>query len=134
MRASDLESLLRADHRARHVWGYVTRQDLSKLFESVKARGSNADRTAIDPRVLFALWLYATLQGLGRSPDEWLVDGGLPAHEQIDAVADKTEVYAPIPEARPKKGAQGEPVPQDKYEAKPGDSAAVVGCSCWRTT
>ena len=341
LRASDLESLLPADHRARLVWGYVTRQDLSKLFEAVKARGSNAGRAAIDPRVLFALWLYATLQGVGsgrevarlsqehdayrwicggvsvnyhaindfgsgnealmdelltdnvaalaaagaislecvaqdgmrvrahagaasfrrqaslqehlseaselvrtlkeqaqtdpgrgkrqaqaaqlraaqereeriraaleqlpgvaevkkrnggrcedarasttdadarnmkmgdggfrpavnvqfattckeqvivgmavvnagsdmaqlapmveqveqrlsRSPDEWLVDGGFAAHEQIDAVADKTEVYAPIPEARPKKDAQGEPVPQDKYEAKPGDSAAVV--------
>ena len=65
-------------------------------------------------------------QRLGCSPDQWLVDGGFPAHEQIDAVADKTEVYAPIPEARPKKDAQGVPVPQDKYEAKPGDSAAVV--------
>jgi len=41
------------------------RQDLSKLFEAVKARGSNAGRAAIDPRVLFALWLYATLQGVG---------------------------------------------------------------------
>jgi transposase len=65
MRASDLESLLPADHRARLVWGYVVRQDLSKLFDSIKARGSNAGRSAIDPRILFALWLYATLQGVG---------------------------------------------------------------------
>jgi len=65
MRASDLESLLPVDHRARLVWGYVVRQDLSKLFDSVKARGSNAGRAAIDPRILFALWLYATLEGVG---------------------------------------------------------------------
>jgi transposase len=65
MRASDLESLLAADHRARLVWGYVGRQDLSKLFDAVKARGSNAGRAAIDPRILFALWLYATLEGVG---------------------------------------------------------------------
>ena len=65
LRASDLDSLLPADHRARLVWGYVVRQDLSKLIEAVKARGSNAGRAAIDPRVLFALWLYATLQGVG---------------------------------------------------------------------
>ena len=65
MRASDLESLLAADHRARLVWGYVMRQDLSKLFDAVKARGSNAGRAAIDPRILFALWLYATLEGVG---------------------------------------------------------------------
>ena len=65
MRASDLESLLAPEHRARLVWGYVVRQDLSKLFDSVKARGSNAGRAAIDPRILFALWLYATLEGVG---------------------------------------------------------------------
>lgn len=65
LRASDLESLLPADHRARLVWGYVERQDLSRLFDAIKARGSNAGRAAIDPRVLFALWLYATLDGVG---------------------------------------------------------------------
>jgi len=65
LRASDLESLLPEDHRARLVWGYVVHQDLSKLIEAIKARGSNAGRAAIDPRVLFALWLYATLDGVG---------------------------------------------------------------------
>ena len=65
MRASDLESLVAPGHRARLVWGYVVRQDLSKLFEAVKARGSNAGRAAINPRILFALWLYATLEGVG---------------------------------------------------------------------
>lgn len=64
-RASDLESLLSEDHRARLVWGYVARQDLSELIEAVKARGSTAGRAAIDPRILFALWLYATLEGVG---------------------------------------------------------------------
>jgi transposase len=65
LRASDLESLLPEDHRARLVWGYVVRQDLSGLIEAIKARGSNAGRAAIDPRILFALWLYATLDGVG---------------------------------------------------------------------
>mgnify|MGYP001163336779 CR=1 FL=1 len=65
LRASDLESLLAQDHRARLVWGYVMHQDLSKLIEAVKARGSTAGRAAIDPHILFALWLYATLQGVG---------------------------------------------------------------------
>lgn len=66
LRASDLESLLPEDHRARLVWGYVVRQDLRALFDAIKARGSNAGRAAIDPRILFALWLYATLDGVGR--------------------------------------------------------------------
>ena len=344
LRASDLESLLAEDHRARLVWGYVVRQDLSRLFEAVKARGSNAGRAAIDPRILFALWLYATLDGvgsgrevarlslehdayrwicggvsvnyhaindfrsdnealmdevltenvaalaaagaislervaqdgmrvradagaasfrrqatldehlsrarelvqtlktqvqadpgqakrqaqaarlraarereerigqalaqlpevaaakkrnggkaeearasttdadarvmkmgdggfrpaynvqlattcegqvivgmevvnagsdmaqlapmveqveqrLGRPPGEWLVDGGFPSHEQLEAVADKTEVYAPVPKARAKKGEQGNAEKQDKYQPKPEDSTAVAS---WR--
>jgi transposase/IS5 family transposase len=65
LRATDLESLLGEDHRARLVWGYVERQDLSRLIEGIKARGSNAGRAAIDPRILFALWLYGTLEGVG---------------------------------------------------------------------
>ena len=65
LRASDLESLLGEDHHARLVWGYVERQDLSALFEAIKARGAAPGRRAIDPRILFALWLYATLDGVG---------------------------------------------------------------------
>lgn len=65
LRASSLEALLAQDHRARLVWGYVAQQNLSRLLESIKARGSNAGRAAIDPRILFALWLYATLEGVG---------------------------------------------------------------------
>lgn len=57
--------MLAEDHRARLAWAYVVRQDLNRLFDAVKARGSNAGRAAIDPRVLFALRLSATLDGVG---------------------------------------------------------------------
>jgi transposase len=63
--AVDLESVLAPDHQARLVWGYVERQDWSELENRIKARGSAPGRRAIDPRILFALWLYATLQGVG---------------------------------------------------------------------
>ncbi len=63
--AVDLDSVLAPDHQARLVWGYVERQDWSELEARIKARGSAAGRAAIDPRILFALWLYATLQGVG---------------------------------------------------------------------
>ena len=65
-------------------------------------------------------------QRCGVTPQQWLVDGGFPAHEQIDAVADKTEVYAPVPEARAKKDTQGNEVKQDKHAPRPDDSAAVA--------
>jgi transposase len=64
-RASDLESLLPEGHRARLVWGYVERQDLSAMYAPIKAREGGVGRTAIAPEILFALWLYATLDGVG---------------------------------------------------------------------
>ena len=65
-------------------------------------------------------------QRLGQAPAQWLVDGGFPSHEQIDAAARKTTVYAPVPEPKTHKDEQGTPVPQDKHEPKPWDSPAVA--------
>ena len=56
-----------------------------------------------------------------QTPDEWLVDGGYPAHQQLDAVAEQTTVYAPVP--KPKDPAV------DPHAAKSGDSDAVAA---WR--
>jgi len=64
-RASDLESLLPEGHRARLVWGYVERQDLSAMYAPIKAREGAVGRATIAPEILFALWLYATLDGVG---------------------------------------------------------------------
>jgi transposase len=65
-------------------------------------------------------------QRLGEVAPQWLVDGGFPAHEQIDAVADKTELYAPVPEPRAKKDEDGNEIAQDKHQPKADDSPAVV--------
>jgi len=64
LRASDLESLLAQGHRARIVWGYVVRQDLSVLYAGIKAVEGGVGRAAIAPEILYALWLYATLEGV----------------------------------------------------------------------
>lgn len=64
-RASDLESLLPQAHRARVVWGFVERCDLSALYEGIKAREGTAGRDAIAPEILLSLWLYATLEHVG---------------------------------------------------------------------
>jgi transposase len=58
-----IDELLEADHPARAVWSYVEGLDLAPLYERIRARGSLAGRPAIDPRLLVALWLYATLSG-----------------------------------------------------------------------
>ena len=57
----------------------------------------------------------------GQSPEQWLVDGGYPAHEQLEAAAPYTEVYAPVP--KPKDAAT------DPHAPKPTDSIAVAA---WR--
>ena len=67
-------------------------------------------------------------QRLGQTPHQWLVDGGFAAHAQIEAVAERTEVYAPVPEPKTKKDAQGNALAQDtdKHQPKAGDSPAVA--------
>lgn len=95
----------------------------SQVIVGVAVSTSGTDMAQLAPMV------EQIEQRLGSAPHKMLVDGGFPAHTQIDAVADKTEVYAPVPEARAKKDDKGNEVQQDKHEPKPDDSAAVAG---WR--
>ncbi len=61
--AMTIDELLEGDHPARAVWSYVEKLDLTLLYDRIRARGRFAGRPAIDPRLLVALWLYATLTG-----------------------------------------------------------------------
>ncbi|RQW80485.1 MAG: transposase, partial [Methylococcus sp.] len=65
LRPCDLESLLPEGHRARVVWAYVEQTDLSVLYAGIKAVAGGSGRTSIAPEILFALWLYATVDGVG---------------------------------------------------------------------
>lgn len=65
LRAMDIDSLIGADHPARVIWGYVERLDLRELEDAIKAREDAAGQPAISPRLLLALWLLATSQGIG---------------------------------------------------------------------
>jgi transposase len=61
----DLESLVVDDHPVRAVWSFVEGLDLGVFYERIKARGETPGRPATDPRILLALWLYATADGIG---------------------------------------------------------------------
>jgi transposase len=61
----DLEGWLPADHRARVVWAFVEQLELADLYAKIGSRAGEAGRPAADPRVLLALWLYATIEGVG---------------------------------------------------------------------
>jgi transposase len=58
-----IDELIDPDHPARAVWSFVEGLDLAPLYDRIRARGRVAGRPAIDPRLLVALWLYATLSG-----------------------------------------------------------------------
>ena len=60
-----LDDLVPADHQARIVWAFVEQQDLSPLYALIRAREDRPGRTPIDPKLLLALWLNATLDGFG---------------------------------------------------------------------
>lgn len=65
LRPVDLEDLIGADHPARAIWNLLEELDLSALYETILARGSHPGRPAVDPKILLALWLYATSEGVG---------------------------------------------------------------------
>src|SRR3984893_941820 len=86
VRAMDIDSLLGEDHAARLIWAYVEQVDLRELEDAIKARDGLPGHPAITPRLLLALWLYATSEGVGSAraldrlcashdADRWLCGG-----------------------------------------------------------
>jgi transposase len=81
-----LDELLPADHRARLVWTYVTSLNLDPFYRDIEVTYNTPGRTAIAPEVLVALWLLATLDGIGSAralarrcetdlPYRWMLGG-----------------------------------------------------------
>jgi transposase len=85
-RYGSVDELVGPDHAVRTVWQIVTHLDLSAFIEPIKAREGNAGRNATDPKVLVALWLYATIRNVGSAreldrlctesdPYKWILGG-----------------------------------------------------------
>ena len=62
-----LDALLPADHLARLVWDAVERLDLTAFYGQTAVRADGPGQSATDPKILVALWLYATSQGVTRA-------------------------------------------------------------------
>jgi transposase len=60
-----LDELLPEEHEARIVWEYVCGLDLSELRQRIQAVDGGPGQAPADPRILVALWLYATLRSVG---------------------------------------------------------------------
>jgi len=65
LRAGDIESLIGQDHPARVIWASIESLNLVELEDRIKAREGRPGHPAISPRLLLALWLYATRDGVG---------------------------------------------------------------------
>lgn len=63
--------MLPQDHEARAIWAVVERFDLSALYSQIEARGETAGAPAIDPKILLAVWVYATSDGQGSAREIW---------------------------------------------------------------
>jgi transposase len=60
-----LEDLVADEHPVRTVWAFVMGMDLSPLYEAIGSVEGRAGRPSIEPSILVALWLYATIDGVG---------------------------------------------------------------------
>jgi transposase len=64
-RLASLDQLVSEDHPVRGVWEFAEQVDLTALYSEIRAVEGAPGHPATDPRILFALWLYATLDGIG---------------------------------------------------------------------
>jgi transposase len=65
MHWASLNELLEPEHPARMVWACVCGLDLGQWLKTIKAVEGVVGRDATDPRLLVALWIYATIEGVG---------------------------------------------------------------------
>ena len=63
--ATPIDGLLDSDHQARVVWDFCAGLDVTPLTDPLRARHGRPGRAALDPRLAIALWLDATLEGVG---------------------------------------------------------------------
>jgi len=60
-----LDQMLPYDHQARVIWQFVDSLNLSGFYDLIQAREGHVGRNPIDPKILLALWLLATTEGVG---------------------------------------------------------------------
>ena len=64
-RAAALDDLLADEHPARLIWQYVDGLDFGPIHEQIRSIEGHAGRRPADPKILLALWLFATFEGVG---------------------------------------------------------------------
>ena len=60
-----LDEMIGDDHPVRAVWAFAERLDLSALHDAIKAREGVPGHPPAAPELMMALWLWATVDGVG---------------------------------------------------------------------
>lgn len=90
----DLDRMVREDDPVRAVWAFVERLDLSAFYDEIRAVESGSGRPAIDPKILMALWLFGTIEGVGSAREiarlcetdwryQWICGGVTPGYHVL---------------------------------------------------
>lgn len=59
-----LDQLISKDHRVRTVWAYVESLELPGLYDKIESVEGKAGRDTVDPKILFSLWMFATIESV----------------------------------------------------------------------
>src|SRR4051794_6601962 len=98
----DPDRLVPDDDPVRAVWMFVERLDLSAFYEPIKAVEGGAGRPPIDPKILMALWIQATLDGIGSAREvarmcemharyQWICGGVTPGYHRLSDFRSNSE-------------------------------------------
>ncbi len=89
-----IDDLISHDHPVRLVWEFVKKLDLSAFHDKIRSRQGARGASAFDPRMLLALWVWATLHAVGSARElerlckehltyRWLCGGLEPNHHSL---------------------------------------------------
>src|SRR5438067_9525390 len=98
----DPERLVPDDDPVRAVWAFVERLDLGAFYDPIKAVEGRAGRPPIDPKILMALWIQATLDGIGSAREvarmcemharyQWICGGVTPGYHRLSDFRSNSE-------------------------------------------
>lgn len=98
------DQLLQQDHPARLIVAFVDQLDFTPLYQGIKARQGHVGAPPYDPRLLFSLWLLATIEGVpsarqlqelcGRDlPYVWICGGPAPSYHTLSTFYSEQEEF-----------------------------------------
>jgi len=60
-----LDDIIPENHRVRKVWDFINKVDFSSFIEKIQAVEGSVGRPATAPSLLFAIWIYGIIEGIG---------------------------------------------------------------------